>query len=181
MIVSRYTSTNTNACNVLFLFLILFINGQGLIQDAAANNGIPEKWDRLLIEEIPSLKENLEGIINTLDEGNYTIVSEQIDDIKSGGHWSNVRKELESRNEADLISSFNNSLSRLDKLVATKNISSIGEAQILSKDFKKMEQALAQPVIDFQRLLLIVFIIGTLIAFGLYIIPKVRKKLDIKF
>ena len=44
-----------------------------------------------------------------------------------------------------------------------------------------MEQALAQPVIDFQRLLLIVIIIGTLIAFGLYIIPKVRKKLDIKF
>ena len=108
-------------------------------------------------------------------------MSEQIDDIKSGGHWSNVRRELESRNEADLISSLNNSLSRLDKLVATKNISSIGEAQILSKDFKKMEQALAQPVIDFQRLLLIVIIIGTLIAFGLYIIPKVRKKLDIKF
>ena len=116
---------------------ILFINGQGLIQDAAANNGIPEKWDRLLIEEIPLLKENLEGIINALDEGNYTIVSEQIDDIKSGGDWSNVRKELESRNEADLISSFNNSLSRLDKLVATKNISSIGELKYYRRILKK--------------------------------------------
>jgi len=181
MTINRHISIDTSACKPLLIFLIFFITGLGFIQEVAADNETSEKWDRLLIEEIPLLKENIEGIINAIDKSNYTMVREQIDDIESAGNWFNVRKELESRNQVDLISSFNDSLSRLDQLATTNNSASIEQAQILSKDFNKIEQVLGQPVIDFQRLLLVIFIIGSLIALGLHAIPKVRKRLNIKF
>ena len=132
-------SIDRSTCNGLLLlfFLIFFITGQGCIHEAAANNTTSDSWDRLLLEEIPLLKENIGSIINTLDNDNYTTVREKISDIESSDNWHNVRKELESRNQLDLISSFNNSVSRLGKLATIENSASIEQAQILLKDFQK--------------------------------------------
>jgi hypothetical protein len=126
-------------------------------------------------------KENIEGIISALDKNNYTLAREQIDDVRSADNWFNIRKELESRNQLDLILNFNDSVSRLDELPKTENSGSIQQAQILLKDFDKMVQTLGQPVIDIPRLLIVTLTIGTLIAFGLHMIPKVRNRLNIKF
>lgn len=145
------------------------------------SNGDSQGWDRLLIEEIPQIKENIEGITHALDKNNYTLAREQIDDIQSGDSWFNIRKELESRNQNDHVLNFNNSLSKLDKLTKAENGGSIQRVQILLKDFDKIVQILGQPVIDISRLLIVILIIGTLIAFGLHIIPKVRNRLNIKF
>ena len=175
-------SIDTDTLNLLLLcFSIFFLACQGYIHEALANNATSESWDRLLIEEIPLLKENIEGITNALDKNNYTSVREQIDDIESAGNWDIVRKELESRNQLGLISSFNNSVSTLENLATIKNSDSVKQAQILLDDFQKIEQVLGQPVIDFQRLLLVIFIIGSLIALGLHVIPRVRKRLNIRF
>lgn len=172
---------NAGSCKIILIFLIFFLTGQGYNQEAVATNEGSRGWDRLLIEEIPLLKENVEGIISALDKNNYTLAREQIDDIQSGDNWFNIRKELESRNQLDLILHFNDSVSRLDELTQTKNSDSIQQAQILQKDFDKIVQTLGQPVIDISRLLIVTLIIGTLIAFGLHIIPKVRNRLNIKF
>ena len=166
---------------IILIFLIFFLTGQGYNQEGVAINEDSQGWDRLLIEEIPLLKENIEGIINALDKNNYTLAREQIDDIQSGDNWFDIRKELESRNQKDLISNFNDSASRLDELTKTENSGSIQQAQILLKDFDKIVQTLGQPVIDIPRLLIVTLTIGTLIAFGLHIIPKVRNRLNIKF
>jgi hypothetical protein len=173
---------NAGSCKIILIFLIFFLTGQGYNQEGVAtNDGGPQDWDRLLIEEIPLLKENVEGIISALDKNNYTLAREQIDDIQSGDNWFNIRKELESRNQLDLILNFNHSISRLDELTKTKNSDSIQQAQILLKDFDKIVQILGQPVIDIPRLLIVTFTIGTIIAFGLHIIPKVRNRVNIKF
>ncbi|HJU79045.1 MAG TPA: hypothetical protein VJ599_05725 [Nitrososphaeraceae archaeon] len=161
--------------------MIFFLTGQGYNQDGLATNEGSQHWDRLLIEEIPQLKENIEGIPRALDKNNYTLAREQINEIQSGDYWFNIRKELESRNQNDHILNFNNSVSKLDELTRTENAGSIKQAQILLKDFDKIVQTLGQPVIDIPRLLIVILIIGTLIAFGLYIIPKLRNRLNIKF
>ena len=173
---------NTGSCKIILVFLILFVTGQEFNREGVATDEGSQGWDRLLIEEIPLLKENVEDIINALDKNNYTLAREQIDGIRSADNWFNIRKELESRNHIDLISSFNDSIDRLDKLLSmTENSGSIEQAQILLKDFNKIVQTLGQPVIDIQRLLIVILTIGTLIAFGLHIIPKVRNRLKIKF
>lgn len=172
---------NAGSCKIILIFLIFFLTGQGYNQEGIATNNGSQGWDRLLIEEIPLLKENIEGIISALDKNNYTLAREQIDHIQSGDNWFNIRKELESRNQLDLILKFNHSVSRLDELTKTKNSDSIQQAQILLKDFDKIVQTLGQPVIDIPRLLVVTLTIGTLIAFGLHIIPKVRDRLNIKF
>ena len=173
---------NAGSCKIILIFLIFFLTGQVYNQQGVStNDGGPQDWDRLLIEEIPLLKENVEGIINALDKNNYTLVREQIDDIQSGDNWFNIRKELESRNQLDLVSNFNDSVSRVDELAKTKNSDSIQQAQILLKDFDKIVQILGQPVIDIPRLVIVILIVGTLIAFGLHIIPKLRNRLNFKF
>lgn len=177
--ISNYINART--CKTSIIFLIFFLSGQGYNHVGFATSGSAQGWDRLLIEEIPLLKENVEGIISALDKNNYTLAREQIDDIQSGDNWFNIRKELESRNQLDIVLNFNDSVSRLDELTKTKNSDSIQQAQILLKDFDKIVQNLGQPVIDIPRLLIVTLIIGTLIAFGLHIIPRLRNRLNIKF
>lgn len=172
---------NAGSFKIILIFLIFFLAGQGYNQEGVATNEGSQVWDRLLIEEIPLLKENIEGIISALNKNNYTLAREQIDDIQSGDNWFDIRKELESRNQKDLISNFNDSVSRLDELVKTENSGSMQQTHILLKDFDKIVQTLGQPVIDVPRLLIVTLTIGTLIAFGLHIIPKVRNRLNIKF
>lgn len=179
VMISNYINART--CKTSIIFLIFFLSGQGYNHVGFATSGGAQGWDRLLIEEIPLLKENVEGIITALDKNNYTLAREQIDDIQSGDNWFNIRKELESRNQLDIVLNFNDSVSRLDELTKTKNSDSIQQAQILLKDFDKIVQTLGQPVIDIPRLLIVTLIIGTLIAFGLHIIPRLRNRLNIKF
>jgi hypothetical protein len=166
---------------MLIIFLIFCLTDQCFNQVGAATNGNSQGWDRLLIEEIPQIKENIEGITHALDKNNYTLAREQVNDIQSGDSWFNMRKELESRNQNNHVLDFNNSLSKLDKLTEAENAGSIQGAQLLLKEFDEIVQMLGQPVIDIPRLLLVTLIIGTLIAFGLHIIPKVRNRLDVKF
>lgn len=82
---------------------------------------------------------------------NYTLAREQIDDIQSAGNWLNARKELLKRNKGGFISSFKNSVSTLDELATTENLGTINNTQIIIEEFNKIEQAIGQPVIDFQR------------------------------
>jgi hypothetical protein len=63
----------------------------------------------------------------------------------------NARKELLKRNKGGFISSFNNSVSTLDELATTENLGTINNTQIIIEEFNKIEQAIGQPVIDFQR------------------------------
>ena len=111
VMISNYI--NARICKTSIIFLIFFLSGQGYNHVGFATSGSAQGWDRLLIEEIPLLKENVEGIISALDKNNYTLAREQIDDIQSGDNWFNVRKELESRNQLDIVLNFNDSVSRL--------------------------------------------------------------------
>lgn len=63
----------------------------------------------------------------------------------------NARKELLKRNKGGFISSFKNSVSTLDELATTENLGTINNTQIIIEEFNKIEQAIGQPVIDFQR------------------------------
>ncbi|MDW0138471.1 MAG: hypothetical protein QOK84_07375 [Nitrososphaeraceae archaeon] len=45
---------------------------------------------------------------------------------------------------------FKNSVSTLDELATTENLGTINKTQIII-EFNKIEQAIGQPVIDFQR------------------------------
>lgn len=180
VMISNYIDART--CRTSIIFLIFFLSGQGYDHVGFATNGVAAQgWDRLLIEEIPLLKENIDNIIIALDQNNHTLAREHIDDIQLRDDWFNIKKELESRNQLDLVLNFNNSVSMLDELTKTKNSDSIQQAQILLNDFDKIVQTLGQPVIDIPRLLIVILIIGTLIAFGLHIIPRLRKRLNIKF
>ena len=172
---------NARACKTLMIFLIFFLTCQMYNQNGVATKEDSQGWDRLLIEEIPQLNENIEGIIIPLDQNNYTLAREQTNHIQSGDYWFNIKKELESRNQNDHILNFNNSVSKLDELTKTENPGSMQQAQILLKDFDKIVQTLSQPVIDIPRLLIVSLLIGTLIAFGLHIIPKLRNRLNIRF
>lgn len=46
---------------------------------------------------------------------------------------------------------FKNSVSTLDELATTENLGTINKTQIIIEEFNKIEQAIGQPVIDFQR------------------------------
>jgi hypothetical protein len=171
----------------LFTIVILCIAAQTLVQDeafATAKNvsSQAEDWDRLLIEEIPSLRENVDNIVNALNEGNYSMAREQIDDIQSSDNWFNVRNELEARDETNLVSRFENVLSDLETSLKTQDsVAETEQAKMLSKGLDDIVGKLAEPAVDMQRLIITTSIIGIVIGSGLYIIPKVRKKFNIKY
>ena len=152
-----------------------------LIEDVKALDKISEKRDRLMIEEIPWLEENIDSIIAALEEKNYTKAGEAIDTIRSGDNWLNVRNELELRNERNLISSLNESMSAAQASFANANSSSTNQVQLLSRDLDKIVQVFGNPVIDLQRVLLTISILGALIGTGLFLIPKFRKHFNIKY
>jgi hypothetical protein len=152
-----------------------------LVEDVDALDGISEKRDRLMIEEIQWLEESIDNINAALEEENYTNARDAIDTIRSGDNWLNVRYELELRNEGNLIYSFNESMSAAKALFANANSSSIEQVQLLSRDLDKIVQALGNPVVDLHRLILTIAILGALIGAGLYVIPKFRKHLNIKY
>jgi hypothetical protein len=142
-----------------------------------------ESWDRLLIEEVPSLKENVDNIVNALNEGNYNEVGKQIDDIQTGDTWFNIRNELQSRQATELVSRFNNSLFELNRLSESEDsLSSVVEqAKILSESMDDIVNKLSNPVVDIQRIVLSTSVIGIIIGSGLFIIPRVRKRFNIKY
>lgn len=177
-----------------FMIFILCIAVQSLVGNEAlaetnAREGLSpsESWDRLLIQEVPSLKENVDNIVNALNEGNYSMASEQIDDIQTGDNWFNIRNELESRKATDIVYRFNNSLFELERLSKTEDFltSAIeqaqAQAQMLSESMDDIVNILSTPVIDVQRLVLSTAVIGIVIGTGLLIIPRVREKCNIKF
>ena len=94
-----------------FIILILCITLLPLVEDVKALDKISEKHDRLMIEEIQWLEENIDNINAALEVENYTKAGEVIDTIRSDDNWLNVRNELELRNEGNLISIFNESMS----------------------------------------------------------------------
>jgi hypothetical protein len=148
----------------------------------ASKNETSQDWDRLLIQEIPSVRENVDIIQNAVSEGNYSLVREQIDDIKSGENWYNIQKELEARAAIPLISKFKTSLTDLNAMVeAESSIDKTRKAQILSDDLDNIISKLSEPVVDIQRLIMTTSIIGIVIGSGLYIIPKLRSRYNIKF
>jgi hypothetical protein len=170
------------------MIIILFTAVQSLVGDEAfattsdvSSQG--KSWDRLLIEEVPSLRENIENIANALNEGNYSEAVKQIDDIQAGDNWFNVRNELESRQATDLVTRFDNSLFELARLSKKGDslISSVKQTQMLSKSMEDIVNKLSNPVVDLQRLVLTTSVIGIVIGSGLFIIPRVRKRFNIKY
>jgi hypothetical protein len=160
---------------LLLMIIILCTAVQSLVGDEAfattsdvSSQG--KSWDRLLIEEVPSLRENIGNIANALNEGNYSEAVKQIDDIQAGDNWFNVRNELESRQATDLVTRFDNSLFELARL------SNKGDSLTSA-----VEQTLSNPVVDLQRLVLTISVIGIVIGSGLFIIPRVRKRFNIKY
>jgi hypothetical protein len=178
-----------NGLYVSLLITIIFFCGK--VQTPIQNEVIAardvssqgESWDRLLIEEVPSLKENVDNIINALNEGNHSMAGEQIDDIQTGDNWFNIRNELESRQATDLVSRFNNSLFELDRLSELEDslAPALEQAQILSENMDDIVNKLSNPVVDIQRLVLTTSVIGIVIGFGLFIIPRVRKRFNIRY
>jgi len=139
-----------------------------------------EVWDILLIEEIPSLKENVDNIVNAFNEGNYSMAREQIDDIQTGDNWFNIRNELESRQATDLVSRFNSSLLELDRLSKTEDSltsAAVEQAQMLSESMDDIGSKLSDPVVDIQRLVLTTSVIGVVIGSGLSINLKSERGL----
>jgi len=61
------------------------------------------------------------------------------------------KKRTFIRNQGGFISSFKNSVSTLDELATTENLGTINKTQIIIEEFNKIEQAIGQLVIDFQR------------------------------
>lgn len=169
------------------IILLLYGNAQAFLQDkvfaTSDRSSQGESWDRLLIEEVPSLKENVDNIINALTEENHTKVREQIDDIQTGDNWFNIRNELESRQATDLVSRFNNSLFELNRLSESEDslASAVEQALILSESMDDILSKLSNPVVDIQRLVLTTSVIGIVIGSGLFIIPRVRKRFNIKY
>jgi hypothetical protein len=181
-----YDYTNSFLHRVLLITIILFSANQVSIQDGDSVdiNALSDThvWDRLLIEEVPSLRENVDRSISALNEANYSKVREQIEDIKSGDNWFNIKKELEARNAINLVSHFNHSLYELDGFVRTEDsVTAARTAHILSASLDDIVLELSEPVLDTKRLILTTSIIGIVIGSGLYIIPKFRKKLNIKY
>ena len=160
---------------------MLWITLPSLVEDVKALEKISEKHDRLMIEEIQWLEENIGSIDAALEVENYTKAEAVIDTIRSDDNWLNVRNELELRNERNLISSFNESMSAAQALFANANSSSREQVQLLSQDLDKIVQAFGNPVIDLQRMLLTISIIGALIGSGIYVIPRFRKHFNIKY
>jgi hypothetical protein len=170
---------------VVFVVLLIFGCNQILVREeahASSNNETTQDWDRLLVEEIPSLRNNIDAIQNAVKEGNYSLVREQIDDIESGDNWYNIQKELETRDAVDLIFQFKTSLSEVDTMAeAEDSIAIARKTQILSDDFDEIVRELGKPVVDIQRLIMTTSIIGIVIGSGLYIIPKLRSRYNIKY
>lgn len=170
---------------ILLITIILFGAVQLLIQDLASAVGYgsfnTEVWDRLLIEEVPALRENVDNIISAANEQNHSMVREQIDDIKSSDNWFNMRKDLDARDAANLVSHFNKSLSELEASLGTEDPAiRANKANILQENLDVIVK-LSEPVIDANRLILTTSIIGIVIGSGLYIIPKFRKRFNIKY
>ena len=120
------------------IILVLCTTFLPLVEDVIALDKISEKQDRLMIEEIQWLEENIDNINAALEEKNYTKAGELIVTIRSDANWLNVRNELELRNEGNLIFSFNESMSAAQALFANANSSSDEQVQLLSQDLDKM-------------------------------------------
>lgn len=140
-----------------------------------------EKVDMLLIEEISSIKESIDNVANAIDEGNYTSARQQVNDIRNGDSWNNVRKQVQERNDDNLAIEFENSLLTIDELLISSNSNAAEYVNVLSEDFDKIIKSLGKPIIDVQRLILTISIAGVVIFIVLYVTPKFRQKLNIKY
>lgn len=152
-----------------------------LITVPIPSQGETLQTNRLLIDEMRSFEESMKNINAAFEEGNYTIIRHEIDSLLSADSWKTIINELALRNESNLVSSFNNSLLELERSVITKNHSSIEQINIVSEELEKIEQTLGKPLIDWLRLILVISTISALILAGLYIVPRVRKTLGIKY
>ena len=186
--VKIHACEHTSALLHKILLIAIFLCGavQLLVQVGAStvNNGSfnTEVWDRLLIEEVPALRENVDNIISAINEQNHSMVREQIDDIKSSDNWFNIRKDLEARDAANLVSRFNKSLYELEASPGTEDpADGANDSHTLQENLDVIVQKLSEPVVDANRLILTTSIIGIVIGSGLYIIPKFRRRFNIKY
>jgi hypothetical protein len=119
-------------------------------------------------------------VINALDEGNYSMAREQIDDIQTGDNWFNMRNELESRQAIYLISCFNYSMLELERLTKTEDSLSFPakQAKMLPENQDDIVNKLSEPGVNIQRLVLTTSVVGIVIGCGLL---RVRKRFNIKY
>ena len=101
----------------------------------------------------PPSTNNSIPVINALDEGNYSMAREQIDDIQTGDSWFNIRNELESRQATCLVSRFNYSMLELERLTKTEDSLSFPakQAKILSENLDDIANKLSEPAVNIQR------------------------------
>jgi hypothetical protein len=142
---------------VSFIIILIFGWIQVLVQDEAfaiSNNEPLQDWDKLLREEMPSVRESVDTIQYSVIEGNYSLVKQQIENIESGGNWYSIRKELEARDATDLVSQFNASLAESDKMAKTEDsVAMPKKAQLLSDELDGFISRLGEPIVDDHRLI----------------------------
>ena len=131
----------------------------------------------------PPSTNNSIPVINALDEGNYSMAREQIDDIQTGDNWFNIRNELESRQAIYLVSCFNYSMLELEGLTKGEDSLSFPAKQVkmLSENLDDIVNKLDEPAVNVQRLVLTTSVVGIVIGSGQFIIPRVRKRFNIKY
>jgi len=135
----------------------------------------------LLVNEIPAIQEDIDNLIAALDKGNYTLAKENIDEMESGVNWLNVKGELLTRNENNQLILFNSSMSKLNQLVIARDPSSILQVEHTKQEFEKIISILGIPLIDYQRLILTIVMTVVIVGLLLFIIPKIRRNLKIRY
>ena len=118
---------------------------------------------------------------SAFEEGNYTLAEENLNEIKSGNNWLNIQEELKSRNLVNQITTFNSFLVALNESIVDRNLNSTISVEQVKEDFEKIASILGTPVIDYHRLIISLCVIIIPVILLLYLIPKIRVKLRIKY
>jgi len=72
-------------------------------------------------------------------------------------------------------------MSKLNQLVIARDPSSILQVEHTKQEFEKIISILGIPLIDYQRLILTIVMTVVIVGLLLFIIPKIRRNLKIRY
>lgn len=138
-------------------------------------------WDMLLIDEMNELNNYINKIDKENINNNYTAIRMDSEKILSSSSLRNISAELDYRGNSNVVQAFTHTVNSLINMTPGNHETIDQNVKNLSFVYQKMIQTLSVLDIDYQKLAVIALIPAIIFIVSTIMIPKIRKRCNIKF
>jgi hypothetical protein len=150
---------------------------------------LPDRWDRILTDEILALQTDIDTIKNASEFGDFQVVYDTTAAVASGPNWGNISAELLYRKDLNAINGFTLSLQRLNTIsngstaATTQELKDtlVQESNELEVTYENVLNALAVPIFDPPKIMTNLILPGVIVGVVIAFFPRIRKKLKIRY